>query len=161
MSWNHRALKWVLFLMSFFCYAMAVDVLASIMIKYEIYEVDLGLAARHLGVAGSNYFGSIEAFAFILTLLPWMLLQTITLAGLAWKFFVTVEWSFVCFGMSLLSAAMVCSWMATSGRDEPLASWGKDPGNWMLGAVSFFVLVEALSGFNGLQKKEINTGSKR
>ena len=152
MSWNHRMLKWVLFGMSLGCFVTVLAMLASIMVKLEIYEVDLGLAARHMGVAGVKTFGSMEAFAFALTLAPWMLLQTVGLVGAVGRLRVTVEWAFVCFALSLMNACAVCSWLAMSGRDEPLASIGTNPDLWLLGALGFFIAAEVVMGFSCRRK---------
>ncbi|WP_133797257.1 hypothetical protein [Prosthecobacter fusiformis] len=152
MSWNHRVLKGVLFGMSLVCYLMVLEMLASLVVKYEVYDVDLGLAARFRGVAGVKYFGSMEGYAFVLTLLPWMLLQGVGMVGAAWRLRVTVEWAFVCFALSLLGACAVCSWLAMSGRDEPLASTGIAPGLWLLGAVGFYALAEGMMGVVGRRR---------
>ena len=146
MSWNHRALKWALFVMSLGCFVMVVWMLESIWVKSEEYGMRVSVAGSVLGVRGIRWFGSVEWYAFVLTLAPWMLLQAVVLM---WRRQVRAWLAFGCAAGSLLSAVFVYSWIAGPGTDEPWAEMSVDlfPSLWLLGAMGFYVLAEAVMSF--------------
>lgn len=112
-------IRFALYLMTCMAVRLAVFLIEDMVLKIELYDVNVALLSRSTITNGLNLFGGIEIFACVLTIAPWTCLN---IARIVLKYQFEFHWHCV----SFLYALICCCWLSAMdsviGIPAPLAN---------------------------------------